>query len=27
MERNRTGDQSQFEIAPPVGTHNRLPMI
>jgi len=24
MERNRTGDQSQFEIAFPVGTHNRL---
>src|SRR6516164_5839619 len=24
MERNRTGDQSQFEIAFPVGTHNQL---
>jgi hypothetical protein len=25
MERNRTGDQGQFEIAFPVGTHNQLP--
>src|SRR5262249_46304734 len=24
MERNRTGDQSQFEIAFPVGTHHQL---
>src|SRR5262249_23237654 len=25
MERNRTGDQSQFEIAFPVGTHHQPP--
>jgi hypothetical protein len=25
MERNRTGDQGQFEIAFPVGTHHQLP--
>src|SRR5919204_3203240 len=25
MQRNRTGDQSQFEVAFPVGTHNQLP--